>query len=65
MQLDYTQICSATCGAAYIEKKEGILFHRFTKEQERIYLDARPQLTQIKSTAGIVLSFRTDSDFWS
>lgn len=63
MQLDYTQICSATCGAAYIEKKEGILFHRFTKEQERIYLDARPQLTQIKSTAGIVLSFRTDSDF--
>ena len=38
MQLDYTQICSATCGAAYIEKKEGILFHRFTKEEGRALL---------------------------
>ncbi|MDD5921286.1 MAG: SGNH/GDSL hydrolase family protein [Oscillospiraceae bacterium] len=63
MRLDDTQIYSATCGAAYLEKKDGILFHRFTKEQERMYLEARPELTQIRSTAGIVLSFCTDSDF--
>lgn len=63
MILDYNQICSATCGAAYIEKKDRIIFHRFTKEQESIYLNMRPQLTQIYSTAGILLSFNTDSDF--
>ena len=34
MQLDYTQICSATCGAAYIEKKDGILFHRLPKSRK-------------------------------
>ena len=63
MQIDYRQICSSACGASYIEEKEKIIFHRFTKEQERIYLDVRPQLTQIDSTAGIVLSFNTDSNF--
>ena len=63
MILDYNQICSATCGAAYIEKKDRIIFHRFTKEQESIYLNMRPQFTQIYSTAGILLSFNTDSDF--
>ena len=63
MQLDYRQICSAACGASYIEENDKIIFHRFTKEQEKIYLDMRPQLTQIYSTAGIVLSFNTDSNF--
>ena len=46
MILDYNQICSATCGAAYIEKKDRIIFHRFTREQESIYLNVHIGFSQ-------------------
>ncbi len=61
MKLTYNQICSATCGAAYVsEEADGIHFHRFTPAQEEYY---RPTGFYDKafSTAGIRLSFVTDS----
>lgn len=64
MKIGFKEIKSAVCGAAYIEEKgEGIIFHRFTPEQEDMYKTLKPGLTQISSTAGVVLSFKTDSDF--
>lgn len=64
MKIGFKEIKSAVCGAAYIEEKgEGIIFHRFTPEQEDMYKTLKPGLSQISSTAGVVLSFKTDSDF--
>ena len=61
MKLTYEQIRSSTRGAAYItEEADGIHFHRFTPAQEEYY---RPTgfYDKVFSTAGIRLSFVTDS----
>lgn len=64
MNIGFNEIRSAVCGAAYLEEKNGkIIFHRFTLEQETVYKTLKPGLTQINSTAGVVLSFETDSEF--
>ena len=68
MQLTFDQIRAVTVGAAYIKKTErGISFHRFTKEQEAFYRDARSDsnpewyTNRCAITSGIRLHFRTDS----
>ena len=61
MKLTFDQIRSVTRGAAYVtEEADGIHFHRFTPAQEEYY---RPTGHREKafSTAGIRLSFLTDS----
>jgi len=61
MKLTFEQIRSVVCGAAYItEEPDGIHFHRFTRAQEEYY---RPTgfYDKVFSTAGIRLSFRTNS----
>lgn len=63
MKLTYEQLCSAALGVAYAtEEADGVHFHRFTREQEAVYA-RRGMPMQIKpfATAGVVLSFRTDS----
>lgn len=61
MKLD--KIKEITSGAAYIEEKdERIAFHRFTKEQEELYKKTNePYFYKAQTTAGIKLSFLTDS----
>lgn len=63
MHLTYEQICAATWGAAYItEEADGIHFHRFTREQEKAYLNRRENDDlRVRATAGIALCFCTDS----
>lgn len=64
MKLNLEQIKSITLGAAYVEQGEkGIGFHRFTKEQEEVYLAIKGDgfLRKCLSTSGIRLSFETDS----
>ena len=67
-QLTFDQIRAATLGAARVCRETGgVRFYRFTEEEERVYRDRplAPHLTGVYrktfSTAGIKLSFRTDS----
>ena len=61
MKLTFDQICSAARGAAYItEEAEGIRFHRFTPAQEEYYRST-PHAQKSLATAGVRLSFITDS----
>lgn len=64
MKLTTEQIRTVTLGAAYIEEKEGrVVFHRFTREQERVYNELKGEgpVSATQAAAGIRLSFRTDS----
>lgn len=63
MILDLTQICSVTCGAELVEQRsEGIWFQRMTHEQLEVYREPNPAFyKKALTTAGVKLSFRTDS----
>jgi len=64
MQLTVKQIESITKGAVYVtEEAEGILFHRFTEDQEKLFQEERPwHYYNTKSPAGVKLQFTTDSE---
>lgn len=65
MKLTYEQIKSAAFGVvATEEKQDGIHFYRFRPDQEAHYKENRPDF-QLKTfaTAGVRLSFTTDSPF--
>ncbi|MBQ8796908.1 MAG: SGNH/GDSL hydrolase family protein [Oscillospiraceae bacterium] len=62
MNLNLDTIRSVTTGAVRIaEKKDGIHFYRFTQAQEEYYRDVSNQYPKTFATAGVMLSFRTDS----
>lgn len=64
MKLKLDQITAAALGAAYVtEETDGISFHRLTAPQEDVYRRLRDEtmLRKAQATAGVVLSFRTDS----
>lgn len=63
MELSLEQIRSITCGAISVGlSPEGVRFYRFTQEQYELYKH-RKQASYLKAlgTAGVKLSFRTDS----
>ena len=64
MKLSFEQIQAIAKGAVrVVEKPEGILFYRFTKEQENLYRMTDEGFYQRTfSTAGVRLEFMTDSD---
>lgn len=64
MQLNINQIKDITLGSSYIiQGKNGIEFHRFTKEQEELYGKTNGEfLSRGFSASGIKLSFRTGSN---
>jgi len=63
MKLTIEQIRAAACGAVYITEEEaGVLLHRFTKEQERIYSETSFR-EKSYSTPCVQLVFRTDSEY--
>lgn len=63
MRLAFDEIQSLTRGAAYVEDLgRQVRFHRFTKEQEALYLEYNDGFFEkCFATTGIVLRFRTDS----
>ncbi len=63
MRLSLEQIKAITCGAVKIDKEpQGIVFHRFTQEQYDLYEKKNTAFfKKAKGTAGVKLSFRTDS----
>lgn len=63
MILDITQIRSVTCGAERVEQRpEGVWFQRMTDEQLEVYREPNPAFyNKALTTAGVVLSFITDS----
>jgi len=64
MKLTFSDITAITCGAEYLsEEAEGILFHRFTAEEERCALANMSDIynIQVPSAADIRLAFRTDA----
>jgi len=63
MLLTFDQIKKITCGAVNItQEPEGIVFHRFTQEQYDLYEKKNTVFfRKAKGTAGVKLSFRTDS----
>ena len=65
MRLSFEEIQSITRGAAYLEDLGGqIRFHRFTAEQEALYLEYNGGFFEkCFATTGIVLRFRTDSSY--
>ncbi|MBR3437764.1 MAG: SGNH/GDSL hydrolase family protein [Lachnospiraceae bacterium] len=65
MKLSFEQIQSITCGAAWLEDLGGqIRFHRFTAEQEALYLQYNDGFFEkCFATTGVVLRFRTDSSY--
>ncbi len=64
MKLTYEQIREITGGVSYIEEINGrVLFHRFTKEQERAYFYRSSDFSKKTfASAGVFLEFRTDSE---
>lgn len=67
-KLSFDEICAVTLGAERVLMGEGgVRFYRFTEEEERAYRDRplTPSLTNVYrktfATAGVKLSFRTDS----
>lgn len=64
MKLSFEQIQAIAKGAVrVVEKPEGILFYRFTKEQENLYRMTDEGFYQRTfSTAGVRLEFMTDSE---
>lgn len=63
MKLTFDQLAAATLGAAYLtEEADGTHFHRFPPAQEEIYARREhPMPIRASASAGIALSFRTDS----
>lgn len=62
MKLNFDTICSVTAGAVRIaEKEDGFHFYRFTQAQEDFYKDFPEHFPKTFATAGVTLSFRTDS----
>ncbi len=65
MKLTLEQIKQITLGAVEIEQTpEGIRFHRFTREQEKLYLERSMDFyRKTPATAGVKLLMRTNSSF--
>lgn len=65
MKLNLEQIKAITKGAVEVTEEKGWFhFHRFTSAQRELYRSLRPQFNdKILATAGIRLSFETDSEF--
>ena len=65
MKLNLEQIKAITKGAAEVTEENGYFhFYRFTAAQRELYRSLRPQFNdKILATAGIRLSFETDSVF--
>lgn len=65
MKLSFEEIQKITQGAAYLEDLGGqVRFHRFTAEQEALYLQYNDGFFEkCFATTGIVLRFRTDSSY--
>lgn len=63
MKLTVEQIRDITCGAVSVEETEGgVCFHRFTQRQRDMYqVKSADFYNKCFATAGIKLSFRTDS----
>lgn len=62
MKLNFDTIRSITAGAVRItEKEDGIHFYRFTQAQEEFYENFPDHYPKTFATAGVKLSFRTDS----
>lgn len=64
MKLNFSDIAAITCGAEYLsEEPDGILFHRFTADEERHALETMSEIhnIQVPSAADIRLAFRTDA----
>lgn len=63
MILNFEQLRKITLGAVEMaEDEQGIHFHRFTKEQREIY-EKRGLNAKVRSTSGVQLRFRTDSNY--
>lgn len=64
MELTLNQIKDITCGAVSVsEDADGFRFYRFTSEQMELYHDYDESFyNKTKSTAGVRLSFRTNSE---
>ena len=62
-KIEFSEIKNIVNGVAYLEEAEGrIVFHRFTKEQETLYENMRPEyISACMRTAGVKLLFQTDS----
>ena len=63
MKLSYQQICAATWGAAELtQEPDGTHFHRFSKEEQALYMHRREfDDLRIRATAGVAICFRTNS----
>ena len=63
MILNISQIRSITCGAERVEQRpEGVWFQRMTDEQLEVYREPNPAFyNKALTTAGVMLSFETDS----
>lgn len=62
MKLDFDTLCALTSGAARItQEADGIHFYRFTQAQEEFYKNYPNHYPKTFATAGVKLSFRTDS----
>lgn len=64
MKLTFDQISAAALGAAFVtQEPDGVFFHRLTPAQEDVYRRLRDEtmLRKACATAGVVLSFSTDS----
>lgn len=63
MKLTFEQLQAAALGTAYLsQEQDAVRFHRFTPAQEAVYAQqGHPMPLKACASAGIVLSFRTDS----
>lgn len=63
MILNDTQIRAIACGAESVERQpEGLCFYRMTRQQLEVYRESNPAFyNKALTTAGVMLSFRTDS----
>ena len=62
MKLNFDTVHSITAGAVRIaEKEDGFHFYRFTQAQEDFYKDFSEHYPKTFATAGVKLSFHTDS----
>ncbi len=63
MKLTFEQIRSIARGFAYIsEETDGLVFHRFTAEQETLYKREKPDFyAKTQASSGVRMHFRTDS----
>ena len=64
MEISYEQLKTITRGAAYIEEtKDGYVFHRFTKEQEKVYKEYKGDNAnaRVEYCSGVRIAFKTNS----